>query len=194
MEKYPVKKYPVISACGLDCGLCPAYHRETPSRCPGCCGQGFWEKSQGCGFVTCCVKKRGLEVCAQCVEFEFCPRVIKLLKQAEKFDSLLSYQTIAGNFTFIREYGIEPWVKGAEEKIAFLDWLLDNYNDGRSKGLYCLSVQLLPIDQMKKAMADNQIDSQPDIRNKAKLIKKAFNSLASASGIELKLRSKIRTA
>ena len=61
MNRYPLKKYPMVGACGLDCGLCSRYYTEGPSRCPGCCGPDFWEKHPGCAFITCCVKRRNLE-------------------------------------------------------------------------------------------------------------------------------------
>ncbi|TET26129.1 MAG: DUF3795 domain-containing protein, partial [Dehalococcoidia bacterium] len=55
MDKYPLKKYPIVGACGLNCGLCPRYYTQGTSRCPGCCGPDFWQKHPGCAFITCCV-------------------------------------------------------------------------------------------------------------------------------------------
>jgi hypothetical protein len=40
----PVKIYPTIGACGLDCGLCTRYYTVGPSRCPGCCGPDSFTK------------------------------------------------------------------------------------------------------------------------------------------------------
>ena len=187
---HPIKKYPTIGACGLDCGLCPSFHRDSKSRCPGCCGAGFWDAHPSCGLLTCCVKTHGLETCGQCNEFEFCPRVMKLLEHAKQSDSILSYQPIADNFAFVRRHGIEAWVKRENEKIAFLKTLLVDYNDGRSKTFYCLSVQLLPLDKLKPALAQAQkkiaIEMPP--KDRAKVVKDAFNGLATKSGVELKLR------
>ncbi len=190
MQKYPLKAYPILAACGLDCGLCPAYHRETRSRCRGCSGEGFWNKNPGCGFITCCVKQKGLEVCAQCVEFEFCPRIMNHLRNSRTADSLLSYIPVAENFEYVQKHGIEAWARREEEKIAFLKTLLENYNDGRSKSFYCLSVQLLPLEQLKKALAEQQIDSDAAMKDRARLVREAFNALAGENGVELKLRRK----
>ena len=189
-NNHPVKKYPAIGACGLDCGLCPAYHREGTSRCPGCCGEGFWETHPGCGFITCCVKQKGLDTCGQCNEFEFCPRVMKLLENAKHADSLLSYRPISANFAFVRQNGIEKWARRLDDKMAFLKTLLEGYNDGRSKTFYCLSVQLLPLDKLKAALAQAQKMITPELlpKDKAKLVREAFNGLAAKSGVELKLR------
>jgi len=106
MNKYPLKKYPVVGACGLNCGLCPRYHTEGTSRCPGCCGPDFWQKHPGCAFITCCVKRRNLETCAQCVDWAECEKVTRLLDSARYHDSFISYKPLAGNFAFIQKNGL----------------------------------------------------------------------------------------
>ncbi|MBP7049418.1 MAG: DUF3795 domain-containing protein [Phycisphaerae bacterium] len=63
------KKYPTIGVCGLDCGLCPRYYTAGPSRCLGCAGPDFPNRHPSCSFITCCVKKKGLEVCGECPDF-----------------------------------------------------------------------------------------------------------------------------
>ncbi len=62
LKKYPTRKYSTIGVCGLDCGLCPRYYTVGTSRCPGCCGPDFFNKHPSCSFITCCVKKKDLEV------------------------------------------------------------------------------------------------------------------------------------
>ena len=63
------KKYFTIGCCGIDCGLCPRFHTKGDSVCPGCGGLGFKEKHPSCGFLTCCVTKKGLEVCSDCPDY-----------------------------------------------------------------------------------------------------------------------------
>ena len=189
-NNHPVKTHPTIGACGLDCGLCPSYHRDTKSGCPGCCGEGFWDAHPGCGFITCCVKQRGLDTCGQCNEFEFCPRVMKHLEQAKHADSVLSYHPVAANFEFVRKNGIAKWSARENEKIAFLKILLADYNDGRSKTFYCLSVQLLPLDKLKPALAQAQkkVTAKMTPKEKTLLVREAFGGVAQKVGVELKLR------
>jgi len=33
--EYKQREYPLFSACGLNCGLCPRYHTDGISKCPG---------------------------------------------------------------------------------------------------------------------------------------------------------------
>jgi hypothetical protein len=187
---HPVKKYPIIGACGLDCGLCPSFNRETKSRCPGCCGEGFWDAHPGCPFITCAVKQKGLETCGQCNELEFCPKVLKLREKAAREDSFLSYRTIPANLEFINKNGIEKWAAQQNAKIAFLKTLLAEYNDGRSKSFYCLRVQLLSLEKLKSALSQAKKKITPEIaaKEKASMVRDAFEETAEKLGVELKLR------
>ena len=190
MDKYLLKKYPIVGACGLNCGLCPRYYTEGKSRCPGCCGPDFWQKMAACGLVTCCVKKRSLETCAQCVDWAECEKVAKLLDSAKHRDSFISYKPIAANFAFIQKYGIEEFVRLEIEKQEFLRHLIDNYNDGRSKSFYCTSCQLIPLDKLREALEDAEVKvtQATDIKEKAKLVREAISNMADSLQIELKLR------
>ena len=190
MDKYPLKKYPVVGACGLNCGLCPRYYTEGTSRCPGCCGPDFWQKMPGCGFITCCVKQRNLETCAQCADWNQCDRVARLLNLAKEHDSFISHRPPPATYAFIQKYGIEEFVRLEMEKQEFLRNLIDNYNEGRSRTFYCTSCQLIPLDRLKEAQADAQtrITGDTDIKERARIVRAAISNLADTLQIDLKLR------
>ena len=190
VNKYPPKKYPIVGACGLNCGLCPRYHTEGASRCPGCCGPDFWEKHPGCAFITCCVKQRNLETCAQCVDWMGCEKVARLLNSAKYQDSFISYRPLAANLAFIQKNGIEEFARQEIEKQKFLGHLIDNYDEGRSKSFYCTSCQLIPLDKLKEVLADTEtrITGETGIKEKAKVIRAAISTLANTLQIDLKLR------
>ena len=190
MSVYPVKKYSIVGACGLDCGLCPRFYTKGESRCPGCCGPDFWNKHPSCGFITCCVKQRNLETCAQCVDWEHCDRVIRNLQGAKNTDSFISYQPLTGNFAFIHKNGIDDFVRLELEKIKFLRHLIENYDEGRSRSFYCLSCQLIPLENLRKALleAEEYIGKDHSIKDKAGIVRAAITSLAKDLNISLKLR------
>ncbi len=189
MEAKPLKRYPIIAACGLDCGLCPRYHSGGEKPCPGCCGADFWERHPSCAFITCAVKQRGLECCGECNELEFCPRVLKNLEAAKSRDSLISYQPLAANLDFIKTHGLKAAVKRQQERVAFLKLLIKDYDDGRSKGFYCLAVQLLPLDGLKQALAQAKLPAAATPKEKALRLREDFGKLAVAQGTLLKLRT-----
>ncbi len=189
MEAKPLKRYPILGACGLDCGLCPRFHSGGDKPCPGCCGEGFWEVHPSCPFITCAVKQRGLECCGECNELEFCPRVMRNLEGAKKGGSFISYQTLAANLDAVHQHGLKKVVARLQEKVVFLKLLINEYNDGRSKGFYCLAVQLLPLDGLKQALAQTKLPTGATPKEKALGLREAFGRLASARSVELKLRN-----
>ena len=190
-NNHPLKKYPVIGACGLDCGLCPRFHSGGEKPCPGCCGEGFWDRHPSCPFITCAVNQRGLESCGECNELEFCPKVLKNLEGAKRRDSFLSYKTLSGNLENTRRHGHKQVADKLKERIDFLRLLIGDYNDGRSKAFYCLSVQLLPLDKMRATLSRVRELITPDTAKNdiAKMVREGFLSLAGELGVDLKLRT-----
>jgi hypothetical protein len=190
VDRYSLKKYPVVGVCGLDCSLCPRYYTEGTSKCPGCCGLGFWEKTPGCGFITCCVKKKGLETCAECASFDDCERVARLLDSIRIKDSFISHRPIEANLLFIRKHGIKEFTRLELEKQKFLRHLLANYDEGRSKSFYCTSCQLMPLDKLRQALRKVEAEVTQDMRlkEKAKTVRAAISNMAESLGIDLRLR------
>ena len=191
MSERPIKNYPTIGCCGLDCGLCPRYYTVGSSRCPGCCGPDFFNKHPSCSFITCCVKKKNLEVCAQCDEFP-CSK----FKDAGKYDSFLTYKKIMSNLNFIKEHGIKKFIEQQKKRIKLLEKMLEKFNDGRSKSFYCISATLLTIASLEKSLNDanqkiktDKIKSE-DVKIKARVLKDILNKVALKEKVELKLRKK----
>jgi len=181
----PIKKYPTIGACGLDCGLCPRYYTQGPSRCPGCCGPDFFSKHPLCSFVTCCVKKKNLEVCADCPEFP-CPKFE--FEGENSYDSFITHRKTVFNLNFIKENGIEKFIERQKKRIKLLETMLNDYDEGRSKSFYCIATALLSIESLEKSL--NNVEKSDNIKIRAKNLKKILNEMASRKGVELKLRKK----
>ncbi len=184
-----IKKYPTLGCCGLDCGLCPRFYTRGPSKCPGCCGKGFEDKHPSCSVITCCVKKKGLEVCAECDEFP-CSK----FENAET-DSFITHRKIFPNHNYIREYGLERFIEQQKKRMSFLREALEHYDDGRNKSFFCLAAALLSLESLEEALtkaeqetAEKSIDKN-DLKLKARILKKLYYELAGEEGEELKLRS-----
>ena len=171
----PLRKYPTIGCCGIDCGLCPRYHTDGASRCPGCGGEGFEEKHPPCGYITCCVKKRGLNMCAECAEFP-CARFDK---ETGERDSFVLHRQIMSNQRLIAEIGIDGYIKRQRERISFLETALARYDDGRSKSFFCIAAALLSVESLKRALV---------LAENGEPLKAALNRFAATEGQELKLR------
>lgn len=132
------RKYPTIAVCGLDCGFCPRYYTQGKSRCPGCGGPDFSSKHPSCSFITCCVKEKGLEVCAECPEFPCSKfRTDEEYQREEGSSSYPSPKPIMRNLRFIREHGISAFAAEQGKRIALLQRMIDTFDDGRSRSFFC---------------------------------------------------------
>jgi hypothetical protein len=183
--KYPIKKYPTIGVCGLDCGLCPRFYTIGPSRCPGCAGPDFFHKHPSCSFITCCVKKKNLEVCAECSEFP-CSKFKgnEECQQLKESSSYPSYKKVIPNLNFIKEHGIKKFIEQQKKKIALLETMMVNFDDGRSRSFFCKKVALLDLASLENALDEAtqkiKIDhiKPDDIKIKAKILKGILNEIA----------------
>jgi hypothetical protein len=180
------RKYPLFSACGLNCGLCPRFYTDGDSRCPGCGGEGFTEAHCSCSVFS-CNQRKGFEYCYQCNEFP-CKKYNKW-----EIDSFITHKNMMKDFEKAKNNGIIAYKKELNEKIKILNNLLDNYNDGRRKSFFCLSVNLLEIGDVKIVMKQlkNEIKSKElDLKEKALIAVKIFEKMASERKIILKLDKK----
>lgn len=182
-----LKKYNTIGSCGIDCGLCPRFHTKGDSACPGCGGLNFKEKHPSCGFVTCCVIKKGLEVCSECTDYP-CSRFDS---ERNGYDSFVTHQKIFSNHDFIRNNGIDTFISQQKIRMNILKDFLTNYDDGRSKSFFCLSCALLPLEKLLETHRwmmnpNNSIE----IKDKNKQLKDRLQEIAEDLNIRLKLNSK----
>jgi hypothetical protein len=180
-----VKIYPTIGVCGLDCGLCPRYYTVGTSRCPGCCGPEFFGKHPSCSFITCCVKKKNLEVCAECSDFP-CSKFKsdEEYQQLKESSSYPSYKKVMLNLNFIKEQGIEKFIGKQKKRIKLLETMIANFDDGRSRSFYCKSAALLDLITLENSL-DKAIQKikagniKPnDTKTKAKILKDILSEIA----------------
>ncbi|MEA3391675.1 MAG: DUF3795 domain-containing protein, partial [Candidatus Marinimicrobia bacterium] len=170
-----MKTYPTIGCCGIDCGLCPRYHTDGPSACPGCDGVNFKDKHPSCGFVTCCVTKHGFEVCSDCPDYP-CKRFDP---EKEGYDSFVTHQNVFANLDMIKKEGIEIFLKQQSKCMAVLVDFLENFNDGRSKSFFCLATALLPLDILCEAYQfAHDLDIHLTLKERNTRLKDKLKSLA----------------
>jgi hypothetical protein len=163
------------------------------SRCPGCAGPDFLDKHPSCGYITCCVKQKGLEACAQCDEFP-CLKFASWLDKWGLEDSFLTYQKIKPNLYFIREQGLEKFLKQQKKRIKLLERMLQDFDDGRSRSFYCIAATLLPIVELESLLGETgrklNVDKVEAGDTKTKILRELLNDFAAKGGVELKLRKK----
>jgi hypothetical protein len=179
-----LKKFPTIGVCGLDCGLCPRYYTNGPSRCPGCGGVDFFSKHPSCSFITCCVKRKALEVCAECDEYP-CAK----FKSKEEYDlvpessSYPPYRKVLSNLSFIQKNGVKEFVDIQKRRIEILEVMLLDFNEGRSRSFFCRACALLEIKELERAWNKANFEcksmaiGQIDVKTKSKILKKMLEEV-----------------
>ena len=148
-----------------------------------------------CSVYRCCVVKRELFTCADCVEYP-CERLLRVLGVEKGLDSVISHKPTFLNLNRIREVGLETYLTEQRERRLLVEHLLANYNEGRSMSFYCVACSLIPPDlirqaigEMEKLVASDQVDAS-DLKAKAKAMRSSIQGLASQAGIDLKLRKR----
>ena len=182
--KYKTRSYPQFSTCGLNCGLCSRYYTVGSSRCPGCAGEGFSDVHPTCGILSCCQRK-SLEYCFECDEFP-CDKY----NSWGDSDSFITHRNYFSDMEKAKRIGMNAYRAELDEKIGILETLLKNYDDGRRKGLICLAVNLLDLQDIKVVMKQIADETTPDmpLKERAKAASRLFEEMAQQRGILLKLR------
>jgi len=182
----------LAGCCGIYCGLCPKFQSQAKSRCLSC---HLGEQHSYCSLYRCCVMKHGLHNCSQCEDFP-CPKLLRVLGVEEGLDSFVSHQPALGNLNRIAEIGLDGHLVEQEERRSLVEGLLAEYNEGRSMSFYCLACALMPPDLIRQALGlmkakinGQEVDAS-DLKTKAKAMRAVIQEIASAEGIELKLRKK----
>ncbi|MCL2402965.1 MAG: DUF3795 domain-containing protein [Coriobacteriia bacterium] len=176
------KKHPTIGCCGIDCGLCPRYYTNGPSRCPGCGGAGFDAVHPPCGILSCCLNKRGLEVCSQCPDYP-CEKYND--KQKVEKDSFVTHKRILENHKVIQEQGFDSFISNQEKCIELLQDMLQNHDSGRNKSYFCLAAALLSVENLESAIMEAQ--STVDLKTRNKILRARLQEHAESEGVNLTL-------
>ena len=181
------KSYIEIGICGLSCRLCPAYHRETKSKCEGC--KSEYRMGAVCPFHTCAFKKKRIDFCGVCDENNTCARWRKFRDTGKQQDSLLSYQGLEDNITFIEKNGMEEFEKQQIAREKLLRAILKEFNEGLSKTFYCIAAAVLEIVELESVLEKARAKSKGlDIKAKSEVMHSLLNEVASNRNYLLKLR------
>ena len=179
--------YPEIVICGLSCRLCSMYHTKTKSRCFGC--KSEVRMAVGCPFITCAIKRKGIEFCWECEENESCENWRKHREAGTRFDSFKCYQKLEDNIAFIQKNGIKEFEKVQKIREKLLREILQNFNEGRSKSYYCIAVTILEIEELEKVLDKAKKESKGlEIKEKSKVLHSLIDTVAERKNYSLKLR------
>ncbi len=143
----------------------------------------------GCPFITCAVKKRGIEFCWECPDKITCDKWQKHRDAGKQLDSFKCYQKLEADISFIQKNGVEEFEKQQKFKEELLKELLFEFNDGRSKSLYCVAATVLEVEELQEVLAKGRQQSKGmPPKDEAKVMHKMLNDISIERGYILKLR------
>lgn len=176
------RRYPLFSLCGLNCGLCPMH---LDNYCPGC---GGGPGNQPCAIARCSQQHGGIEYCYLCDEYP-CEKY----KGVDAYDSFITHRHQLKDLEKAKRIGIDTYQAELVEKMEILKYLLENYNDGRRKSFFCITVNLMELQDIKSVLEQITIETEADdltLKEKAVLVAELFQTMAEKRNIVLKLNKK----
>ncbi len=142
-----------------------------------------------CPFHTCAVKKRKLDFCGFCVENNTCVRWRKFREEGKQYDSIVCYQRLEDNIAFIQKYGMKEFEQEQKAREKLLRAILTEFNEGRSKTLYCIAATILEIEELESVLKEARAKSKGlDVKAKSQVMHSILNELAEAKKYILRLR------
>lgn len=150
----------------------------------GGCGKG----NQSCAIARCSLEHAGVEYCYLCDDYP-----CKKYKSIDDLDSFITHRRQLRDLEKAKRMGIAEYNLEQEEKVRILDYLLSNYNDGRRKTFFCVTVNLLELSELQEAI--DQIGSNAELfalpsKEKSSYVARVFQSTADRRGVKLKLNKK----
>ena len=184
-------QYPKIGVCGLSCVLCPWHKTDAKSKCMGC--KSETRMAVGCPFITCAVKRKGIEFCWECEENkkEPCKKWAAHREFGKEHDTFKCYQELEDNISFIKQNGIREFEKRQGRKEKLLDDMLAEFNDGRSKSYYCIVSSVFDPAELEDALKRARKEMRGvELKEKAKVLHSILDQIAAKKQYCLKLRKK----
>lgn len=184
--EYKQRQYALFSACGLNCGLCPRYHTDGTSKCPGCGGENFSLKHPACGVLSCC-QRHGVEYCCMCCEYP-----CKKFEGSDNTDSFITHRNQLTDLNKAKNIGLNAYEAELNIKVELLNSLLTDFDDGRRKSFFCTAVNLLDLQDLKNIVEqiNDEIKPGSTLKEKSATASRLLQALAEKRGISLQLRKK----
>ncbi len=154
----------------MSCALCPRFHSQSRSKCPGC---GLSSNRESCSTFKCCTEKHNYETCAECAVSP-CER---LFRQAD-WVGFNTRKKWLDNLNRIKEIGIEQWFTEQMDKQALLEEALPYFTNTRMRSFFCLSFLYFEIDTIKKLITAAHAQQKMELKKRSESFQQAVKTEA----------------
>jgi len=142
-----------------------------------------------CPFHNCALKKKAVEFCGFCEENKTCDRWRKHREMSKKRDSFVCYQKVEENMAFIQKNGIAAFENEQKTREQLLKEMLAEFNEGRSKSLYCIAATVLETGELEAVLDEARAKAKGlELKAKAAIMHSLLNEVADKKNYLLKPR------
>ena len=143
----------------------------------------------GCPFITCALKKKGVEFCWECKEHKTCEKWMNHRESGKKVDSFTCYQNLEDAIAFMQKNGVDEFEKAQKIKENLINGMLREFNDGRSKSYYCIAATVMETGELEEALTLARQNSDGlNIKEKTRVLHSVLDEIARQKNYYLKLR------
>jgi len=143
----------------------------------------------GCPFITCAVKRRGIEFCWQCPDHGDCERWRRHRESGRLRDSFVCYQRLENSIALVEQQGISALAADTRKRVELLSLMLTQFDEGRSRTFYCIAATVVDIQELAEAITQAKEGSLgEDVRNRSRILHAILHRLAEERSYNLKLR------
>jgi hypothetical protein len=143
----------------------------------------------GCPFHACALERRGVEFCGDCPDHEACPRWTKFRERRAKMDTVVSSQTLESDLEWTERKGLAAYDELQKERLRLLKKMLAGFNEGRSKGYYCIAAAVLDVAGLTKILAEAEKRGRGlVVKERAAILRGLLDARADKKGYELRRR------
>ena len=147
--------------------------------------------SAGCPFITCALKKKGVEFCWECEQSDNCGKWRIHREFSRTSDTFKCYQKLESDIIFIKKNSVVNFDKLQKTREVFLKEMLQDFNDGQSKNYYCVAATVLEIKELEDALIETKKTSRGlDAKGKSKNLHAILDKIAQRKNYTLKLRKR----
>ncbi|MDD1776147.1 MAG: DUF3795 domain-containing protein [Candidatus Methanomethylicus sp.] len=162
------------------------YQSKSQSKCYGCKSPS--RIAVGCPFIKCALKK-DIEFCWDCPESLGCENWEKHKRASRSFDSFVCYQKLEDSVRMVQEKGVEEFEKEQSAREGLLKVMLDEFNEGRSKTLYCIATTVFEVKELEAALSEAKKQAKGlDVKEKSRIMHQVLAKTAKGKNYILKLR------
>ena len=143
----------------------------------------------GCPFITCALKKKGIEFCWDCEDKKTCEKWAKHRNAAKNADSFTCYQKLEEDIACIQMNGVEEFEETQKKREHVLKEMLRGFNEGRSKSYYCIAATVMETGELEEALLQAHKNSDGlEITEKSQVLHSILDEIAKQRNYYLKLR------